>query len=175
MTKYSLDFKLEAVRTCLSSKEGKGKIATSLAIDYAMLRRWVAAYKAHGTNGLSRQSQAVYPIVFKSQVVQAVLDGSISINGALAKYNIPSYRTLQVWVRLYNEGGIDALKNKPRGRPKMSKPAKSNPMPEKALAEMTREELLEELEYRRAEVAYLKKLDALIQSRKSAAKTKRGS
>ena len=54
----------------------------------------------------------------------------------------------------------------------MSKQEKPRPLPEKPLEEMTREELLEEVEYRRAEVAYLKKLRALVQSRQSATKPK---
>ncbi|MGC6232997.1 hypothetical protein VU677_19870 [Hafnia paralvei] len=49
-----------------------------------------------------------------------------------------------------------------------AKPKDRNRPPE----EMTREELLEELEYRRAEMAYLKKLDALIQQKKLAQQKK---
>lgn len=51
-----------------------------------------------------------------------------------------------------------------------------NPIPapnKKAIEEMTREELLEELKDRQVEVAYLKKLKALVQSGQLAIKPKR--
>ena len=97
----------------------------------------------------------------------------MSINEALAHYNIPANTSLVSWIRLYNMGGIDALQTKPRGRPRMSKQEKTSPVPEnKPLQEMTREELLEELEDRRVEVACLKKLKALVQSGQLAIKPK---
>lgn len=174
MLKHSLDLKVEVVKTILSGPDGHKRVAARYGLDPSMVRRWVAAYNVHGVIGL-KKPYALYSVEIRHQAVQSVLTDGQSMNEAMAKYNIPTHTTLQTWIRLYNEGGIDALQNKPRGRPKMSKQAKPSPVSEKPLEEMTREELLQELEYRRAEVAYLKKLDALIQSRKSAAKTKRGS
>ena len=56
----------------------------------------------------------------------------------------------------------------------MSKQEKPSSVPaNKPLQEMTREELLEEIEDRRAEVACLKKLKALVQSGQLAIKPKR--
>jgi transposase len=54
----------------------------------------------------------------------------------------------------------------------MSKPRKPAPPPGRPVAGMTPEEIAQELEYLRAENAYLKKLDALIQEKKSALKKK---
>ena len=173
MAKHSLDLKREAVNSYLSGTEGYEILADRLGVGRSMLRRWVAAYKLHGIDGLKHRYR-LYPSDFKCQVVQSVLRGELTSNQALAKYNIPSYTTLQSWIRLYNESGIDALQNKPRGRIRMKKQEKPSPAPEcKPLQEMTREELLEELEYRRTEVAYLKKLRALVQSGQLAIKPKR--
>ncbi len=174
MLKHSLDLKVEVVKTVISGPDGHKRVAARYGLDPSMVRRWVAAYKAHGVVGL-KKPYALYSIEVRHEAVQSVLTDGLSVNEAMAKYNIPTHTTLQNWIRLYNEGGIEALQNKPTGRPKMSKPLQPSRVSEKPLEEMTREELLEELEYRRAEVAYLKKLDALIQSRKPAAKTKRGS
>lgn len=71
-------------------------------------------------------------------------------------------------------GGLDALASKPRGRPKKMPIAKPPTKPA-AQGQDTRtvEELRKENEYLRAEVAYLKKLDALIQAKKAAARKKR--
>ena len=62
---------------------------------------------------------------------------------------------LDRWCRLYRKGGAEALKPKPKGRPKG---AKAKPR------ELTREQELEERCRRlEAEVAYLKKLRALVE------------
>ena len=175
MGKYSLDFKVEAVTACLTGPDGYRRVASRYGVPTMMFRHWVAAYKMHGAAGLMAKPFKIYPLEMKYQVVQSVLTDGFSINEAIAIHNIPSRGTAQNWIRLYNEGGIEALKRKHRGRSEMSKETKTAAAPDKPLDEMTREELLKELEYRRAEVAYLKKLDALIQSKKSAAKTKRGS
>lgn len=139
-----------------------------------MVRRWTAAYRTHGTVGL-KKPYALYPIEVRHQATLSVLGDGLSIGEAMLKYNIPTCTTLTTWIRLYNEGGIEALQNKRRGRPRMSKQQKPSPVPEtnKPLQEMTREELLEELEDRRAEVACLKKLKALVQSGQLATKPKR--
>ena len=174
MAKHSLDLKLEVAKIVLAGPDEHKRVAARYGLSPSMVRRWVAGYKSHGMAGL-KKTYAHYSVETRYQAVQSVQTEGLSLGEAMLKFNIPTYTTLQTWIRHYNEGGIDALQNKPRGRPKMSKQAKPSPLSDKPLEEMTREELLEELEYRRAEVAYLKKLDALIQSRKSAAKTKRGS
>lgn len=77
--------------------------------------------------------------------------------------------------RQYHEGGLDALKPKPRGRPKtMPAPETLTPLPPDAQDRRPREALLEDVKYLRAEVAYLKKLKALRQEKALAAQKKRG-
>ena len=172
MAKHLLDLKLEVAKLVLAGPDGHKRVAARYGLSPSMVRRWTAAYKAHGLTGL-KKPYGLYPIDIRHQAVQSVLTDGLSIYEAMDKYNIPTHTTIEAWVRLYNEGGIDALQNKPRGRPKMSKQEKPKPLPEKPLEEMTREELLEELEYRRTEVAYLKKLRALVQSRQLTTKPKR--
>lgn len=72
----------------------------------------------------------------------------------MAKYGIASIAPLNRWCRDYRTGGEEALRPKPKGRPKG---VKSKPKPKP-----TREhELAEENAYLRAKVAYLKKLRSL--------------
>ena len=74
---------------------------------------------------------------------------------AMAEFGIMSLAPLERWCRLYREGGAEALRPKPKGRPKGSA-AKRPPR--------TREQELEERCRRlEAEVAYLKKLRALVE------------
>lgn len=80
-----------------------------------------------------------------------------------------------MWERQYHEGGLDALKPKLRRRQKKmpsSKPPK--PLPPPAEDARSLEQLRKENEYLRAEVAYLKKLQALRQEKEPAAPKKRG-
>lgn len=68
--------------------------------------------------------------------------------------------------RLYHEGGFDALSPRRRGRPrKMATSLPPKPTDAGSPDERSREELLKENEYLRAEVAYLKKLDALLEAK----------
>ena len=73
----------------------------------------------------------------------------------MEKYRIAGPTPLERWCREYRSGGPDALRPKPKGRPKGAK-SKPRPAP-------TREQLLEEENaYLKARVAYLEKVDALL-------------
>ncbi len=172
MAKYSTEFKLEVVKHHLSKGHGSRKTGHFFDIDESIVRKWVEAYKCHGLRGL-KKPYSTYTAEFKLSVLKAISSGDFSARHACAHFNIPARRTIQNWQRLYNEGGIEALTNRPRGRPKrMSTPTKPYQPSNKPVEELTPEELILEVQYRRAEVAYLKKLDALIQAKKSAPKTK---
>ena len=95
---------------------------------------------------------------------------------ATAVFDIRNSTCIGKWESQYHAGGIDALAPRPRGRrPKvMNRPDQNKPTDDCAPDERTREQLLKENEYLRAEVAYLKKLDVLLQAKKQGAqKTKR--
>ena len=82
------------------------------------------------------------------------VENGLSVAEVMARYGIASIAPLQRWCREYRAGGAEALRPKPKGRPKG---AKSKPRPKP-----TREqELTEEVAYLKAKVAYLEKLRAL--------------
>ena len=98
----------------------------------------------------------------------------LSYSQVAALFDIRSAGHVSSWERLYHEGGIDALSPRRRGRPrKMVTSLPPQPTEAGAPDERPREELLKEIEYLRAEVAYLKKLDALLQAKKQAAQKKK--
>ena len=91
----------------------------------------------------------------KVAAASAVVDGGATKAEAMAEFGIMSPAPLERWCRLYREGGAEALEPKPRGRPKGSR---SKPR------ERTREQELEERCRRlETEIAYLKKLRALVE------------
>jgi len=170
MSKYSVDFKIRVVRYHIQNGGGWRKTGTHFGIDHSTVRKWHAAYLLHGHAALSKRHRH-YTVEEKLEVLRRMEEENWSSRQACAHFNIPARTTLQTWIRRYNEGGADALINRHRGRA-MSKPRKPAPPPGRPVAGMTPEEIAQELEYLRAENAYLKKLDALIQEKKSALKKK---
>lgn len=99
--------------------------------------------------------QASYTYEQKVAAASAVVDGGATKAEAMAKFGIMSLAPLERWCRLYREGGAEALEPKPKGRPKGSR---AEPR------ERTREQELEERCRRlETEIAYLKKLRALVE------------
>ena len=174
MAKYSEAFKLGVVQSYASGVSGFGTIAQRYGLDHATVRRWVKAYQAHGVQGLRRKFSR-YSADFKLSVLQRIAQEGLSVREAMALFNIRgSTRIISGWQRQYHAQGLAGLQPKPRGRPKKMSMSQS-PKPVNALpdAQRSREALLEEVKYLRAEVAYLKKLQALRQAKAQAAQKKR--
>ncbi|MEO9101744.1 MAG: hypothetical protein ABI212_06430 [Burkholderiaceae bacterium] len=96
----------------------------------------------------------------------------LSSRQTAAVYDSRNPNQVVVWRRNLDEGGTEALGNKKHGRHSV-KPERCGPAPSNMVATDSTQARLEENERLRAEVAYLKKLQALIRSKKSAAQTKR--
>ena len=113
---------------------------------------WVRGGSLDGEKKLSYSYEA------KLAAVEAVVDGGMAKVEAMGSFGIVSTTSLEKWCKAYREGGADALRPKPKGRPSGSK-AKPR--------ETTREEELEaRVRYLEAENAYLKKLAALKAERR---------
>ncbi len=173
MAKYDQQFKQRLVKAYLRGEAGCKALSARHGIHYALLERWVAAYREHGAAGL-RRKYGDYDARFKMQVLQRMRDEDLPVRQIMALFDIRSPGSIAKWSRLYDEGGIDALAPRPRGRPrKMTITQPDKPTEDKTSDTRTREDLLKENEYLRAEVAYLKKLDALLQAKKQAAQKKK--
>lgn len=172
MSKHSHAFKLKIVREYLETAKGYKQLSVAYNVDAKNLRHWIRLYRLHGPSSLARR-YTHYDTQFKHSVLTGMRQQSLSISEAAVKFNISSPSIVSVWQKLYDEAGIAGLQSQNRGRKPMSK-AKSteSKMPERPVGEMTHAELIRELEYRRAEVAYLKKIQALVQASDSAAKRK---
>ena len=102
-------------------------------------------------------------------------ENQFSITETAVKFDIRRHSTVGDWERAYREGGVEALTSSPlMPRPKQMTIPTTKPAVPVGEDKRSREELLAENEHLRMEVAYLKKLDALVQARqKSAAPKKR--
>ena len=94
-------------------------------------------------------------------LLAGVVEGGELKADVMARYGIASLSPLETWCRAYREGGAEALRPKPKGRPKGSS------SPPRA---MTREQKLERrIQKLEAENAYLKKSIALKAEKRSRA------
>ena len=136
---------------------GYAAAAKRLSVPKAAVRKWQQIYRAFGREALLSMGgkQASYTYEQKVAAASAVVDGGATKAEAMAEFGIMSLAPLERWCRLYREGGAEALEPKPKGRPKGSR---SKPR------ERTREQELEERCRRlETEIAYLKKLRALVE------------
>lgn len=158
MSKYSKDIKLIAVRRYLQSNKSLESIAKQLEIDPTSMQLWVRHYEKHGIAALEKK-YSHYSAQLKLLVLRYIQKHGCSNKDAAAHFDIRNPGSIANWSRQYQTGGFNALIPKRKGRPTMArkKPAK------KSDQDRSRDELLKELEYLRAENAFLKKLDALIQ------------
>lgn len=130
---------------------GRRLIARKLDVPHEAVRKWLLTYKAMGLEGLMEPGagRARYDFETKVAAAKAVVEDGMPKPEAMARFGIASASPLARWCRLYREGGADALRPKPKGRPRGSAPK-------------TREEELEErVRKLEAQVAYLKKSIAL--------------
>lgn len=172
MSKYTKSFKLKVVKSYLSGDLGMRRVAQTYAIARSQVREWVSAYHHHGVCGLERATSARhYSVEYKLSVLAYRHQHQCSLLATARHFNIPSPSTLLVWEKRYNEAGSTSLIDH-RKRTRMKKTTPNPYVTGKQIEALSPDELKLELQYLRTENAYLKKLDALIQSKKLQQKTK---
>ncbi len=171
MSKYSKAFKLKIIKQCLTGISSPKRLAIIHGIHHSNIQQWVNAYRAHGSKTINR-GYARYSKAFKLTVLSAMKQHSLSLHQAAAQFDIAAPSTIFIWQKLYTQGGSAALDPRPRGRTAMPGKLKPFKPTNKPVEEMTQAELMREVQYRRAETAYLKKLEAVLQARESTAKPK---
>ena len=144
---------------------GYGLTARRLGVSAETVREWQKMYRVIGRDGLVAMGakRASYDYETKVGAARAVVDGGMSKPEAMVRFGIASATPLKQWCRLYREGGAQALKPKPKGRPKGSV---------RAVPPTREEELAERVRKLEAQVAYLKKSIALKAHRRSQTGTK---
>lgn len=104
-----------------------------------------------------------YSAEYKLNVIMAMQEHRLGYVETARKYDIPNYRVIQRWERIFLEEGTEGLMKERRGRAcaasgtKKGRPPKLDPKVE--------EDLIAENQRLRMEIEYLKKLDALVRER----------
>ncbi|WP_307535838.1 IS3 family transposase [Paenibacillus sp. W4I10] len=159
MSKFNLDLKIEAIHQYLSGNEGIKSIAKSLGINHEVLRMWIKQYEYHGIKAFEKTYTA-YSRPYKLDVLNYMNENGTSPNEAAVIFNISSPGVIRRWRSQFNENGIDALKQKVKGRRRMTDKNKKG-LKKKEPAQGSVEALQAELERLRMENAYFKKVECL--------------
>ena len=168
MNKYGARFKLQVAKEACKTSTSVKAIARRHGLEFSTVRRWVATYRLHGWRGFHRQAR-FYDLPFKLAVLEKMSQDGMSGREATTYFQIGDAGAVGRWQRLYAQGGAQALAPPPPLPRKPMKKTRSSKPPE----EMSRDELLKEVAYLRAETDYLKKLDALIREEQAAQDAKR--
>ena len=167
MSKYTTDFKLAVVQRYLEGTMGYRMLAEQFKIpNHSLVERWVGFFRSHGKDGLTSKRSS-YDAAFKFSVLQHMWDNRLSKGQAATAFNIRRHATVGAWERAYRQGGMEALQPRPTRKSGMQ-PEQDKPKIFEPEDNRSREELLDELLHLRAEVAYLKKLDALVRAQAQA-------
>lgn len=156
--KYSHEEKLSAVRSVSAGTDSLRSAASKLGTDHKLIRQWLSRYERYGEDGLRLRSGS-YSGDFKLSVLQYMHKKHLSLFETAVHFGIPSDSIVLTWDRIYRKEGSAGLYRDNRGK-------RMKPEPPKIPKGSTENEaLLKELEYLRAENAYLKKLRVLVEER----------
>lgn len=167
MRTFDVRFKRKVVREYLSGKGGYKILAAKFDIANSLVRRWVAAYQHHGSAGLVRQ-RGRYTCEFKLEVLHRLAAENLSCRELAAIYNIGNPHSITMWQQQHKRGELRS----PQCNPPLdnSVPTKKKTAPRSPESEQSEppDSLLRENQRLRAEVAYLKKVSALVLAKKLA-------
>lgn len=134
-------------------------VSTLLGAPRDPVRRLYRRWRIHGRGALvTKRVKRSYSFEFKLALVERFFAGE-SASALAEEAELSSPVLLRTWARKYRDEGEDALRPRPKGRPRGS----SEPPPGE---ESELERLRRENEYLRAENAYLGKLRALMDQKR---------
>ena len=161
--KYSEELKIAAVKSYLAGEGGLRIISKRYGIsDHSILRDWILWYNGH--REFKERSSAKGEIYMtkgrkttqeeRAEIVAFCIEHNKDYGLTVETYNV-SYQQIYAWVRKYEEGGVDKLRDN-RGR---TKPVEEMTEVEKLKAEMK----ILEAKNRQLEIenAFIKKLQEL--------------
>lgn len=159
--KYSYEQKLSCVLRIVESYDSLAEVSREIGTHPEHLRRWVNLYEAYGEEGL-RLKHGSYRGDFKLSVLTYKREKGLSLRETAVRFGIPNESIILSWERTYESEGASGLYRNNRGKMKKAKPEQPKKPPRPLTVE---EQLRLKVEFLEAEVAYLKKLRALVEER----------
>ncbi|HEI2462875.1 TPA: IS3 family transposase [Escherichia coli] len=159
--KHSFEVKLAAVNHYLAGHAGIISTAKLFQLSHTSLSHWINLFLLHGPRALDCRHKRSYSPEDKLCVVLYALGHSKSLPRVAARFNIPSHNTVKNWIKGYRKSGNEAFIR----RRKEKSMTRSDDTHENE-ANMTPEEMKNELRYLRAENAYLKAMQEHLLEKK---------
>ncbi|MFC3480131.1 helix-turn-helix domain-containing protein [Kocuria carniphila] len=139
---------------CFEEGRGERSVAREICVSRSAVKRLYHRWRVRGRGALvTKPTKQSYSFEIKLAVVTRFLCGEPKVDLA-REFDLSSPKLIETWARNYRARGEDALKPRPRGRPRRL--ASTQDGEESELQQLRRE-----VEYLRAENAYLGKLRAL--------------
>lgn len=124
MTKYSSEFKIDAVLRYQNETISIKSLANELTIGIENLRTWIELSKEQGLGALKvKKSHNDYNLDFKLNVVKYYQNHDLGTRKVAAKFNI-SPSQVNSWNKKFEVNGAAGLISKSRGGPRMNKKKK---------------------------------------------------
>jgi len=165
--KYSKELKLAAIKDCLSGKYSIREVARMYDIsDSSVLRKWIRKYNSHSeikdtsqgrTSSMTKGRKTTWDE--RVQIVLDCLGNGKDYQYTSETYEV-SYQQVYLWVKKYEDGGDEALKDK-RGSKK-----EQTELTQEEIFQLRMKKLERENERLRAENLFLKKLEEIERRRK---------
>lgn len=172
--KYSEKKKLSATKDYCAGHAGLNRVAARHAVDVSSLRKWIAAYQAHGEEGLrTRTSRVRYSAEFKGAVVERMRKEGLSFRQVAALSNVRNFNIIAVWEQQNDDGSLAAGRSRPATSTFRMPKIPTSKKELAADADRSREDLLAKVKQLRMENEYLKKLDALVRANTKTARQKK--
>jgi transposase len=162
MAKFTAEEKIKSVLRYKYGNESMGEISKDIGVHESIFSTWVRLYEHQGESAFIK-SYTIYSTKFKMDVLNYINEMGTSYRETAAIFNISSHETIRKWQLCFEEGGIDALETKKKGHPSMKKETKKTEIQKPTPAEETVETLQAKVEHLEMEIAYLKKLNTLVQ------------
>lgn len=160
MAKLTRKQKIEIYERRLNGETIKS-LSNSFNINESNIKYLIRLISKHGYNILRKDKNKYYPKTVKESIINRVLIGKESIEFVSIDFGLSSSGILHNWIKKYKENCYNVIEKK-KGRK-----TKTMTKIKKTKKTLTKEETIKELEkenlYLKAEIEYLKKLNALVQ------------
>ncbi|WP_052265945.1 helix-turn-helix domain-containing protein [Pedobacter kyungheensis] len=167
--KYDYQFKLDLVNKVIKEEHSVHELSNMYGLAKSQLQFWCKLHEHHGEKGLEDIAVKSYTADEKLEIIRYYQASGLSLIDTCAIFMVASFSTLFQWVVKFEQIGYQGLVDKRGDHLKKKKTpkrmAKTKVVPGIKDSMTDLERLTIENEYLRAEVAYLKKLEALAQSK----------
>lgn len=168
MASYTKRFKLKLVKHLLSGPKGGRILAREFNVPYSMIYRWAARYQQHGEAGLMAATGR-YDDAFRLKVLRRMWRDELSYTRTAVLFGIGNATSVRRWEQQYH-ARHEGAQAPAYERPQMPKKPPPITKPDN---EMTRDELLDEVKFLRAQADFLKNFNALVQEKQAASLEKK--